>query len=107
VLAAEHLLDLAGLHFFIERVERKSELAVHRLSGFRPFDQHGQIFALAPERLDEIAILLEAPSALERFLGFRLILPEIGRRSPRFEAVQLFFRVVGFKDSSGDRQRGG
>ena len=36
VLAAEHLLDLAGLHFLVERVERLRELGVDRLRRRRP-----------------------------------------------------------------------
>ena len=36
VLAAEHLLDLAGLHFLIERVERLAEFGVDRLRRPRP-----------------------------------------------------------------------
>ena len=50
VLAAEHLLDLAGLHFLVERLERLRELGVHRLAGLGPFDQHGEIVALLLER---------------------------------------------------------
>ena len=107
VLAAEHLFDLAGLHFLVERVERSRELGVHRLAGFGPFDEDRQIFALAPERLDEIAVLIEAAAALQRLLRFGLVLPEIRRGRARFQAIQLFFRMVGFKDGSGDRQRGG
>ena len=45
VLAAEHLLDLAGLHFLLERVERLAELGVDRLAGFGPFDEHGEVVA--------------------------------------------------------------
>ena len=90
VLAAEHLLDLAGLHFLIERVERLGELGVDRLARLRPFDQHGEIVALLLERHDEIAILLEPPAALQHLLRFGLIFPEIGRGGARLEAGQLF-----------------
>jgi hypothetical protein len=55
----------------------------------------------------QIAVLLEPAAALQRLLRFGLILPEIGRGRARLEAVQLFFRMVCFKDSSADRQRGG
>ena len=50
VLAAEHLLDLAGLHFLIERLERLRELRVHRLAGLRPLDEHAEVVALLLER---------------------------------------------------------
>ncbi len=50
VLAAEHLLDLAGLHFLVERVERLRELGVDRLARLGPFDEHGEVVALLLER---------------------------------------------------------
>ena len=40
VLAAEHLLDLAGLHFLIERLERLREFGVDWLARLGPFDEH-------------------------------------------------------------------
>ena len=86
VLAAEHLLDLAGLHFLIERVERLAELGVDRLAGFGPFDEHGEIVALLLERRHQIVVLLEAPAALQDLLRFSLIFPEIGRGGARLEA---------------------
>ena len=43
VLAAEHLLDLAGLHFLVERVDPGDELVVHRLAGLGPFEQDREI----------------------------------------------------------------
>ena len=104
VLAAEHLLDLAGLHFLIERLERLRELGVDRLAGLRPFDQHGQVVALLLERQHQIAILLEPAPALQDLLRFGLVLPEIGRGGARLEAGQFFVGAGGFKDSSADRQ---
>ena len=90
VLAAEHLLDLAGLHFLVERVERLRELGVDRLARLRPFDEHGEIVALLLERHDQIAILLEPAAALQDLLGFGLVFPEIGRGGARLEAGQFF-----------------
>jgi hypothetical protein len=107
VLAAEHLLDLAGLHFLIEQFERVGEVGVDRLAGFDPFLQNVQVVALAQQRPQQVAILLEAPAALQDFLRFSLIFPEIGSRRPRFEARQLLFGAGSFKDSSGGRQRVG
>ena len=86
VLAAEHLLDLAGLHFLLERIERLAELGVDRLAGLGPFDEHGEIVALLLERRHQIAVLLEPPAALQHLLRFGLIFPEIGRGGARLEA---------------------
>jgi hypothetical protein len=105
VLAAEHFLDLAGLHLLIERLERFGELGVDRLPCFSPLDEHGQVFALLSERQHQIAILFQSPPALQGLLRFRLILPEIGRRGARLEAVQFFVRFGTLKDNSADRQR--
>ena len=104
VLAAEHLLDLAGLHFLIERVEPLGELGVDRLPRLGPFDEHGEVVALLLERGDQIAILLEPAAALLDLLRFGLVLPEIGRGGAHVEAGQFFVRTCGLKDSSADRQ---
>ena len=45
VLAAEHLLDLAGLHFLIERVDGLRELGVDRFARGRPLDEHAEVVA--------------------------------------------------------------
>jgi hypothetical protein len=105
VLAAEHLLDLAGLHLLIERLEPLCQLGVDRLPRLRPFDEDGKVVALALQRRDELAVLFEAPAALQDFLRFGLIFPEIGRGSARLEAGQFFLRTRRFKDSSGDPPR--
>jgi hypothetical protein len=105
VFAAEHLLDLAGLDFLVQQLQGLRELGIHRFTRFRPFDKHGEIVALLLEREHEIAILLQATAALQNFLRFGLILPEIGSRGARFEAGQLFVRFRTLKDSSADRRR--
>jgi hypothetical protein len=105
VLAPEHLLDLARLHFLLERVEPRRDLAVDRFAELRPFQQDGEILAAAAERCRELAILLETAAALENLLGFRRILPEIGGGGSGFETGQFVVRAGGFKDSSGDRPR--
>jgi hypothetical protein len=84
VLAAEHLLDLAGLHFLLERVERLAEFGVDRFAGLCPFDEHGEIVAFLLERPHQIVVLLEAPAALQHLLRFSLIFPEIGCGGARF-----------------------
>jgi hypothetical protein len=105
VLAAEHLLDLARLHFLIERLERLRELGVDRLAGLGPFDQHGEIVAFLLQRVNQIAVLLKPPPALEDLLRVGLILPEIRRGRAALEAGQFFVGVGGFKDSSADPRR--
>jgi hypothetical protein len=105
VLAAQHLLDLAGLHFLVEHVECTRDFVVDGLARLGPFDEHCQVVALCPERAHEIELLLEPAAALQDLLRFSLVFPEIGRGGARFEAVQLVFRAGGFKDNSADRQR--
>jgi hypothetical protein len=104
VLAAEHLLDLAGLDFLIERLERLRELGVDVLAGLRPLDEDGEIVALLLEREDEIAILLEPMAALIDLLRFGLVFPEVRRGGFGFELCQFFAGTGGFKDSSANRK---
>jgi hypothetical protein len=105
VLAAQHLLDLAGLYFLIESFEGLRELGVDRLAGLGPLDEHGEIVASLLERQHQIAILLEPAAALQDLLRFGLVLPEIGRGGARLEAGQLFVGAGDFKDSSADLKR--
>jgi hypothetical protein len=105
VLAAEHLLDLARLHFEVEAFERLGELGIHRFARLRPFDQDREIVALLLEGQDQIAILLEPAAALQGFLRFGLIFPEVWRGGARLEAVQFFVGAGDLKDSSVDPQR--
>jgi len=104
VFAAEHLLDFTGLHFLIQSVERLRELRVDRLPRARPLDEHAEVVAALSQRHNQIAILLEPSTALQDFLGFGLVFPEIGRGGARLEAVQLVVRAGDFKDSSADPQ---
>jgi hypothetical protein len=105
VLAAEHLLDLAGLDFLIEKVERLGELGIDRLAGLRPLQKHGEVVAAPLQRHHQIAILFEAAAALQRLLCFSLVFPEIGRGRAGFETGQFFVGAGRFKDNSADRQR--
>jgi len=105
VLAAEHLLDLGGLDFLIERVERLRELGVHRFAGLRPLDEHREVVILFRQRAREIAVQLEPPAALQDFLRFGLVFPEIRGGGERFETRQLFVGAGRFKDSSSDPWR--
>jgi len=105
VLAAEHLLDLAGLYRLVERLDALRELGVDGLACRRPLEEHTQIVGLLLEGLRELAVLFEAAAALQYALRFGLVLPEIRRGGARFEAGQFVRGVRGFKDSSADPQR--
>jgi hypothetical protein len=105
VLAAEHLLDFAGLDFLIEAVERLRELAVDGFARLGPFEEDGEVVALLPERQHQIAILFEPAAALQDPLRFGLIFPEVWRGGARLEAVQFFVGAGDLKDSSADPQR--
>jgi hypothetical protein len=93
------------LDFLIENVQGLGKFSVHGLAGRGPFDEDRQVVAPLLERQHEIAILLEAPAALQDLLGFGLVLPEIRRGGARLETVQFVEGTGGFKDSSVDRQR--
>ena len=105
VLAAEHLLDLAGLDLLIERVEGGPELRIDRFAGIGPLDEHGEVVALPAQRHHQVAVLLEAPAALQDLLRFSLVFPEVGGSGARLEAGQLFLWTGCLKDNSGDRRR--
>jgi hypothetical protein len=105
VLAADHLLDLAGLHFLIERVEALHEVGIDVLAGVRPLDEHAEIVGLFLERVNQVAILLQTAAPLQDLLRFRLVFPEIRRGGFRFELGQFLFGAGCLKDSSADRGR--
>jgi hypothetical protein len=107
VLAAEHLLDLAGLHFLVERLEPLRELGIDRLPRCRPLDEDGEIVGALAQRHHQVAVLLEALAPLQDLLRFGLVFPEVGRGRLVLETGQFFVGAGGFKDSSADRQRGG
>ena len=103
VLAAEHLLDLAGLHVLLERVQATRELGIDRLARIGPFEQDRQVVGLLPEREDQVAVLLQASPPLQHLLRVGLVFPEIWRRRAGFEASQLLIGFGGLKDSSASR----
>jgi hypothetical protein len=80
------------------------------LDGFtrlHPFDEHGEVVALLPERQHEIALLLDAAPALQGLLGFDLVFPEIGGCGSRLDAGEFFVGSGCLKDSYADRPLGG
>jgi hypothetical protein len=86
VLAAEHLLDLAGLDLLLQRVQGLTELRVDRFASLCPLDEHAEVIAALPERGHQILILFEPAAALQDFLRFGLVLPEVWRGGARLEA---------------------
>jgi hypothetical protein len=105
VLAAEHLLRLAGLDFSPELVEAFRQIGDDILARLGPFDQDREIVDTPLQRRTQIEVGFERLAALQGLLGRRLVLPEI--RSGR---LLLYFReFVGgtrpVKGSSGDRSR--
>jgi len=107
VLAAEHLLDFAGLDLLIVGIERLLELRFDRLAGRRPLLQNRKIVTALAQRHHEVAILFEPPAALQDALGFGLVFPEIRRGGARLETCQLFVESSTLKDSSADPQPSG
>ncbi len=103
VLAAEHLLGLAGVDLRGELVEPAGEVVGDRLARFGPFDEHGEVVGAAPQRFAEIAVLFEAAAALQQLLGGRLILPEVRIGDALFDRCEFVGGTCGVKDSSAGR----
>jgi hypothetical protein len=105
VLAAEHLLDFAGIDQAREFVDAGRQLGRHVFALACPFDEHTKIFSAFAERADQLDFLLDSPAALEKLLRLGLVGPEIGSRRARFYFCKLFGWTSGFKDSSEGRTR--
>ena len=104
VLAAQHLLDFAGIDLGFERVERPGQVGGHVLTGLRPFDEHAGVVDPLLEGIAQLDVLAQALTAAQRHLGFGLVVPEVGRGDARLEAAQLFVEASGVKDSSAGRR---
>jgi hypothetical protein len=104
VLAAQHLLDLAGFDVFLEHVERALQVGVHRLAGFRPLDQDADIVGVLAEALGKLPVLLQPPPALQDFLCVGLVVPEIRCGRLRFYLRKLRVEAGKVKDSSAGRR---
>jgi hypothetical protein len=107
VLAAEHLLRLAGVDLRGEIVERARELLGNGLSGLNPLDEDVQVLGAAQQRGAELAVLLEAAAPLQQLLRGGLILPEVRSADALLYAGQFFSGACGVKDSSAGQRRGG
>jgi len=84
VLAAEHLLCLARINGGREILETLRQIVADRLSGFGPLDEDGEVVSPSFQGCAEIAVLLQAPAALEQFLRRPLVLPEVRIRYALF-----------------------
>src|SRR4029453_6990140 len=107
VLAAEHLLRLAGVDRAGEIVEALGEIVGNWLSGFRPLNEDGKVVGPSSQGLAEVAVFPQRAPPLKEFLRGPLILPEIRIRYPLFYCGELFCGAGGVKDSSAGRMHGG
>ena len=80
------------------------ELGVDRFARFVPLEEDGEIVALLRQRTREVAILLEAPAALQNLLRFGLVFPEIRFCGSCLEPVQFLSGTCGLKDNSAYRR---
>jgi hypothetical protein len=77
VLAAEHLLRLAGLDLRLVRVEAADEIGLDVLALLEPLDQHGQVVGPLAEAVAQRQVVFEPAPPLQDLLRLDLILPEI------------------------------
>jgi hypothetical protein len=105
VLAAEHLLRLAGLDFGAQLVEPFRQVGRDVLPGPGPLDENGQISDAARQRRAQIDVGFERLPALQDLLRRGLILPEVGRGRLLLYSCELVGGTRGVKGSSADRSR--
>ena len=105
VLAAEHLLRLAGLDFADQLVEPAREVFGDRLPRLRPFDEDGEIVDAPLERLAQVAVVFEAAAPLQQLLRAGLVLPEVRIGNAQLYPGEFVGGAGGVKDSSADRTR--
>jgi len=90
VLAAQHLLGLAGVDLCGEIVEGAAEIVRDRLAGLGPLGEDREIVEPRAQRLAQIAILFEPAAALQQLLRGGLILPEVGGADALLDLLQFF-----------------
>jgi hypothetical protein len=105
VLAAEHLLDLAAFDEPGEFLHSLREIGNDILALLTPVDEHGEIVAFRFQRRNQLDFFFDAAAALEDFLRFGLVIPEVWGRGPGFYLRELFCWAGGLKDNSGDPRR--
>jgi hypothetical protein len=106
VLAAEHLLRLAGVHLRAQFVERAAEVFGDRFAGLGPFDEDGEVVDPAAQLLAQLTVLFQAAAPLQDLLRRRLVFPEIRRGDAFLYLGDFSGGMCGVKDSSADRRRG-
>jgi hypothetical protein len=105
VLAAEHLLDLAAVDEPGKFLYTLRELGSDILALLGPVDEHGEIVAFGFQRRNQLDFFFDAAAALEDFLRFALVTPEVRGRGAGFYLGELFCGAGGLKDNSGDLRR--
>jgi len=85
VLAAEHLLGFHRVDLLFEGVERLRQIRRHLLAAARPFEQDADVVDLLAEAVALLEVFGKAALALQGFLRFGLVVPEIGRGDAAFE----------------------
>ena len=89
VLAAEHLLDLTAVNQARELLYALRELGENIFPLPRPVDENGQVVGLRFQRGHELDVFLDTTPALEDFLRFDLIAPEVWSRRAGFYLGEL------------------
>jgi hypothetical protein len=85
VIAAEHLLRFRGLDLMLERVDRALEIGTDVFAALRPLEQHSEVVDLPGKAVAKLDVFGQPPLALQRLLGFGLVVPEIGGGDLLFE----------------------
>jgi hypothetical protein len=105
VFAAQHLLDLSGLDFGLERIEGLRQIAADVLTLLGPLEQDTEVIDPSCQRVAEFELVGELTPSLQGALRRGLILPEVGLADARFDPGQFVVCARGVKDSSGGRVR--
>jgi hypothetical protein len=105
VLAAEHLLGLAGFDLRGQLVEPFRQIGGDVLARLRPFDQDGQIVGAALQRLAQRDVRFERLAPLQNLLRRRLVLPEVGVGGLLFYFCEFVAGPGAVKDSSANPKR--
>jgi hypothetical protein len=85
VLAAQHLFRFDRVDLRFDRVERLRQVRGDVFAALAPFEQDADVVDLRGEAVALLEIFGEAALALECFLGFGLVVPEIRGGDPAFE----------------------
>ncbi len=103
MLAAERLLDLAGLDLGREGVEGGSDVLLDRLALPDPVDEDAEVLRLPLRGFREVALVLQPPAVPQNPLRAVRIAPEAGGGGAGLELAQLPIRIGRVKDSRAGR----